>query len=79
MIVSMNAEELNAKLRAWREKHNTPEKVAATHRKVLLNRVAQSMAFEDQPVSMERLKVLTRIPKAKERWTSRSIPDLGFL
>jgi hypothetical protein len=53
MIVSMNADELDAKLRAWREEHSTPEKVATAHRKVLLERVSQSMAFENQPVSME--------------------------
>lgn len=65
MIASMNADELDAKLCAWREEHNTPEKVASTHRKVLLERVSQSMAFENQPVSTERLKTLTGIPKAK--------------
>jgi hypothetical protein len=65
MIVSMNTDELDAKLRAWREKHNTPEKVAAPHREVLLERVVQSMAFENQPVSTERLKILTQVPKAK--------------
>ena len=65
MIVPINADELDAKLRAWREEHNTPEKVALTHRKVLLERVSQSMAFENQPVSAERLKALTGIPKAK--------------
>lgn len=54
----MNIDELDAKLRAWREEYNTPDKVAATHRKVLLDRVLQSMAFENQPISMERLKVL---------------------
>ena len=56
MIVPMNADELDAKLRAWREQHNTPEKIAAAHQNVLLDRVVQSMAFENQPVSMERLK-----------------------
>ncbi|MGE3978312.1 MAG: hypothetical protein AB7F94_12075 [Nitrospira sp.] len=61
----MNSEELDAKLRGWREEHNTPDKVAATHRQVLLDRVVQSMAFENQPVSMKRLKILTEIPKAK--------------
>ncbi len=65
MIASMNADELDVKLRAWREAHNTPEKVASTHRKVLLERVSQSMAFENQPVSTERLKALTRAPKTK--------------
>ena len=47
------------KLRAWKKCHNTPAKVAAAHRKVLLERVSQSMAFEDQPVSADRLKVKT--------------------
>jgi hypothetical protein len=65
MIASMNNDELNAKLRAWREEYNTPEKIALTHRKVLLERVSQSMAFENQPVSAERLKTLSGIPKAK--------------
>ncbi|HWF59920.1 MAG TPA: hypothetical protein VN666_06385 [Nitrospira sp.] len=65
MSGSLNADELDAELPAWRGQHNTPEKVAATHRKVLLDRVVQSMAFESQPISMERLKTLTGIPKAK--------------
>jgi|APDOM4702015248_1054824.scaffolds.fasta_scaffold570229_1 uncharacterized membrane protein len=65
MIVSMSADELDAKLRAWREEHDTPAKVAATHRKVLLDRVVQSMAFENQPVSRDRLKTLTGIPQTK--------------
>jgi hypothetical protein len=30
MIVSMNADELDAKLCAWREQHDTPTKVAST-------------------------------------------------
>ena len=45
-----------ARLQQWRSKHNTPEKVAGAHRKVLLLRVSQSMAFQNQPVSTERLK-----------------------
>ena len=65
MIVPMNADEWDTKLRVWREKHNTPEKVAATHRNVLLDRVVQSMAFENQPVTMERLKTLSGIQKVK--------------
>jgi hypothetical protein len=51
--------------RQWRSLHNTPAKVAAAHRKVLLERVSQSMAFENQPVSTDRLKALTTKPKAK--------------
>jgi hypothetical protein len=52
-----------ARLKQWRSRHNTTEKVAAAHRKVLLERVCQSMAFENQPVSMDRLKTLTATPK----------------
>ena len=54
-----------ARLQQWRAQHNTPAKVAGAHRKVLLERVSQSMAFENQPVSTERLKTLMGIPKAK--------------
>ena len=54
----------DAKLRAWRKKYNTPEKVAALHRKTILKHVAQSMAFEGQPVSVPRLKALLK-EKAK--------------
>jgi hypothetical protein len=54
----------DVKLRAWRKKYDTPEKVRAAHRKVLLERVSQSMAFEGQPVSIVRLKILLK-QKAK--------------
>lgn len=54
-----------ARLQQWREQHNTPAKVAAAHRRVLLERVSQSMAFENQPVSTDRLKTLTWIPQTK--------------
>ncbi len=57
--------ELTARIRAWQRRHNTPEKVAAAHRKVLLQRVVESMAFENQPVSMERLKALLEARKKK--------------
>jgi len=50
----------NAKLRAWRKKYDTPEKVAALHRKAILDYVVQSIAFEGQPVSKARLKVLLK-------------------
>jgi len=60
----MNFDEANAKLRRWRKKHNTPKKVAAAHRKVLLQRVVESMAFENEPVSMARLKALLKARKA---------------
>jgi hypothetical protein len=55
-----NLAELNAKLQKWQRLHDTPEKVAAEHRKVLLDRVVQSMSFENQPVSMARLKALLK-------------------
>ena len=48
-----------ARLQQWRSQYNTSAKVAAAHRKVLLERVSQSMAFENQPVSTDRLKTLT--------------------
>ena len=54
-----------ALLTQWRSRHNTSAKVAAAHRKVLLERVSQSMAFENQPVSTDRLKTLTAMLKAK--------------
>ena len=55
----------DARLQQWRSQHNTPAKVAAAHRKVLLERVSQSMAFENQPVSTDRLKTLTTMLKPK--------------
>ena len=51
---------LDAKLRQWQKRHDTPAKVAEAHRKVLLDRVVQSMAFENEPVSMARLKTLLK-------------------
>jgi hypothetical protein len=59
----------DAKLRAWRKKYDTPEKVAALHRKATLKHVVQSMDFEGQPVSMARLKSLLK-QKAKRRSSS---------
>ena len=56
----------DAKLRAWRKKYDTPEKLAALHRKAILKHVVQSMAFEGQPVSMARLKSLLK-QNAKRR------------
>ena len=50
----------DGKLHAWRKKYDTPEKMAALHRKVILKHVVQSMAFEGQPVSMARLKSLLK-------------------
>jgi hypothetical protein len=52
--------EANAKLLAWRKKYNTPEKVAALHRKAVLDYVVESMAFEGEHVSKTRLKALLK-------------------
>lgn len=48
---SIDPTQTDALLQQWRSRHNTPEKMAAAHRKVLLERVSQSMAFESQPAS----------------------------
>jgi hypothetical protein len=49
-----------AKLQQWQEQHDTVRRVAAAHRKVVLERVVESMAFENEPVSMARLKSLLK-------------------
>lgn len=51
----------------WRKKHDTQEKVAVAHRKVLLERVVQSMAFEKEAITKARLKALLRKQKANLR------------
>ncbi len=61
----INLAQADARLQQWRSRHNTPAKVAAAHRKVLLDRVSQSMAFENQPVSTNLLKTLIAVLKAK--------------
>jgi hypothetical protein len=66
--------ELTARIRAWQQQHNTPEKVAAAHRKVLLERVVQSMAFESEPVSMERLMARLEARKKKGAEDSEGRP-----
>jgi fido (protein-threonine AMPylation protein) len=48
----------DVRLTRWRHHQNTPEKLAAWHRKVVLERVAESMAFENQPVDVERVRRL---------------------
>ena len=55
----LDLKKVDAKLRQWQKRHDTPAKVAAAHRKVILDRVVQSMAFENEPVSTARLKTLT--------------------
>lgn len=58
--------DLLKKLRRWQKRHGNAAKVAATHRQVLLARVVESMAFENEPVTMARLRSLlkSRSPKA---------------
>jgi len=60
VLPPLDLKKLDANLRQWQKKHDTPAKVAAAHRKVLLDRVVQSMAFENEPVSMARLKTLLK-------------------
>ena len=59
-ILPLNYGKTDTMLRAWRKKYDRPEKVAALHRKAILKQVAQSMAFEGQPVCMARLKALLK-------------------
>jgi hypothetical protein len=61
----LDMKKLDAKLRQWQKRHDTPAKVAEAHRKVLLDRAVQSMAFENEPVSMARLKTLLKERKVK--------------
>jgi len=62
-MTRLTLKNLDAKLRRWQKRHDTPEKVGAAHRKVLLQRVVESMAFENEPVSMARLKALLKKQK----------------
>jgi len=49
---------LETKFRQWRSHHKTPGTVIAAHREVLLERVAQSMTFEGEPITVARLRIL---------------------
>jgi hypothetical protein len=60
MRKEIDTAELNARLRRWRELHADPAKREALYRKKIPEWVAQSMAFENQPVSIERLKTLLK-------------------
>ncbi len=51
---------LDAKLRAWQKRHADPADRATLYRRKVLHWVVQSMAFENEPVSMARLKVLLK-------------------
>lgn len=67
----IDLEEANKRLQAWRKKYDTPEKVAAQHRKKILDWVVESMAFEGEPVSKARLKALLekegRLPRSTKK------------
>lgn len=52
--------DLLKKLRRWQKRHGSPSKVAAMHREVLLDRVVESMAFENEPVTLARLRSLLK-------------------
>ncbi|MCF6154616.1 MAG: hypothetical protein E3K32_10540 [wastewater metagenome] len=49
---------LATRFRQWRAQHKTPDTVVAAHREVMLERVAQSMTFEGEPITVTRLKIL---------------------
>lgn len=55
---SEDLEALEARFRRWRATHRTPSTVLDAHRKVMLERVSQSMTFEGEPVTVSRLKIL---------------------
>lgn len=54
--VDLNA--LENKFRQWKAQHKTPGTVVDAHREVILDRVAQSMTFEGEPITVSRLKTL---------------------
>ncbi len=54
--VDLNA--LESKFRQWKARHKTPGTVVDAHREVILDRVAQSMTFEGEPITVSRLKIL---------------------
>ncbi|MFQ5579079.1 MAG: hypothetical protein ACE5FZ_00565 [Nitrospiria bacterium] len=55
---SINLTKLNIKLKKGQKRHNMSEKLAVAHRKTFLEWVLQSMAFENEPIDMARLKKL---------------------
>ncbi len=52
---------IETKLHRWRIQHNTPDKVVESHRAVILERVVQSMEFENDFITVARLKSLLEI------------------
>lgn len=59
---------LATKFRQWRAQHKTPDTVIAAHREVMLERVAQSMTFEGEPITVTRLKILL---DQSDQWTKK--------
>lgn len=66
-VPSSDLAKIGARLKRWRKQHDTPAKVAAAHRRVVLTRVVESMAFENEPVSMARLRALLKAAKSGPR------------
>ena len=60
---SLDLKKADAKLRQWRKRYADPTKRASLYRKKVLDWVVQSMAFENEPVSMDRLKALLKARK----------------
>ena len=61
----LDMKKLDAKLRQWQKQHADPAKRAALYRRKILDWVVQSMEFENEPVSMARLKSLLKERKVK--------------
>lgn len=55
---TVDLDAVNARFRQWRAHHRTPSTVRVAHQEVMLERVAQSMAFEGDPITVTRLKAL---------------------
>ena len=54
----LDLDAVEARFRQWRAHHKTPSTVRVAHQEVMLEQVAQSMAFESEPITVTRLKVL---------------------
>ena len=57
---SLNLDTLDTKLRRWQKQHADPVKLSALYRRKIPDWVIQSMAFENEPVSLDRLKALLK-------------------
>jgi hypothetical protein len=56
----LDIEKVDARLRRWQRLHADPAKRATLYRRKILEWAVQSMAFENEPVSMARLKALLK-------------------